>query len=321
MPTERGRRTRGWNNWPIFLAGAWLLLMLALGLWMLKEGIADKSTGTLWLAITFASAPISLAVAWRVGRPSDQARHQFEELAGAIREMTREGGLSEGAKRVLHRREERELLRRAIEQDITDSDWDAAMILVKELAERFGYRGDAEEFRTRIERARAQTLDQDVVHALAGLDDLIRRHHWPEAYAECARIIRLFPDSHRVEGLRERIDLSRAAYRRDLERRFQDLADKDLVDEAMSVLKELDAYLTPAEAGPFQELARNVIAKQRENLGTRFKLLVERKQWMDAVAAGERIINDFPNTRMATEVRELLPTLRERAESEMSRSV
>ena len=30
--------------------------------------------------------------------------------------------------------------------------------LVKELAEEFGYRNDAEEFRTRIERARAQSF-------------------------------------------------------------------------------------------------------------------------------------------------------------------
>lgn len=315
------RHGSGWNNWPLYLTAVWLLVMLAAGWWMLRANLLETNTAVLWLAVVFAAAPVSLAVAWRVGRPVDEARHQFNELAEAIRGMTREGGLSEGTKRVLHRREERELLRRAIEQDITDGDWDAAMVLVKELAEKFGYRTDAEEFRTRIERARAQTMDADVVHALTGLDEFLRRRQWPEAHAEAARIIRLYPDSHRVEGLRERVEHARMAYRKELERRFQEAAERDLVDEAMTVLKELDAYLSPSEAGHLQEQARNVITKQRENLGTRFKLLVERHQWIDAVATGEKIITDFPNTRMATEVRELLPTLRERAQSELSRSI
>lgn len=313
--------TRGWNNWPIYLTAIWFMAMTVVGSWMWRAGLVEQGSAILWLAVVVAAAPVSLAVAWRVGRPLDEARHQFEDLAAAIRDMTREGGLTEGAKRVLHRREERELLRRAIEQDITDGDWDAAMVLVKELAEKFGYRADAEEFRARIERARAQTLDRDVVQALSGLDEMIRRRQWPEAYAEAARILRLFPDSHRVEGLKERVDQARLAHRRELERRFQESADRELVDEAMTILKELDGYLTPSEAEPFQELARNVIAKQRENLGTRFKLLVERHQWIDAVTTGERIISDFPNTRMAQEVRELLPMLRERAQSEMSRSL
>ena len=40
---------------------------------------------------------------------------------------------------------------RAIEEDMATGEWDAAMVLVRELAERFGYRADAEEFRARIE--------------------------------------------------------------------------------------------------------------------------------------------------------------------------
>jgi hypothetical protein len=35
--------------------------------------------------------------------------------------------------------------------------------------------------------------------------------------------------------------------------------------------------------------------------------------WADAIAVGQQIIDEFPNTRMATEVRDLLPELRNRA--------
>lgn len=267
------------------------------------------------LAVIASLAPIGVLLAWRAGSQAASASsqtHQLRELVRAIDTMVQEGGLSEGAKRVLHRRQERELLRRAIEQDIADEDWDAAMVLVKELAERFGYRADAEEFRARVERARLQTLDRNVVESLAVLDDLIRHRQWPEAYAEAARITRLYPESHRVESLRARVDEARQRYQKDLERRFLLAAESEQLEGAMTLLKELDHYLTPTEAAPFQEVARGVIGKHRENLGVRFKLSVQDQLWAEAITTGEQIIEAYPNSRMAQEVRDLMPTLRER---------
>jgi len=265
--------------------------------------------------IVLAIAPMGIMAAYRsAGLAGSQTiERKVDDLVDAVQSFTREGGLSEGAKRVLHRREERELLRRAIEQDIHAQDWDAAMVLVKELAERFGYRADAEEFRGRIERARAQTLDTRVIEDLAGLDELIRTQKWTEAYAEAARIHRLYPESHRVEGLRERVNEARSRYRKDLERRFLIAAEREQIDEAMRLLKELDQYLTPAEAERFSEVARGVISKSRENLGVRFKLFVQDHMWAAAIDTGEQIMAEFPNTRMAQEVREMLPVLRERS--------
>lgn len=264
-------------------------------------------------AMVLALAPISIIVALRSRTSLDTVERRLYELTSAVNTLTQEGGLSEGAKRVLHRREEREILRRAIEQDIATEDWDAAMVLVKELAERFGYRGDAEEFRARIERARAQTYDRDVVDALHALDEHIRGCRWSEAYAEAARLMRIYPDSHRTADLRERVDEARVRYRKELERRFLIAAQREQVEEAMSLLKELDTYLTPTEAEPFQEVARGVIGKSRENLGVRFKLLVHDHNWAGALEIGDQIIMQFPNSRMAQEVRDLLPALREKA--------
>lgn len=263
-------------------------------------------------------APLTLMIAWRLGDAGQGgAAHaqQMRELIHAVRAASEESGLSEGAKRVLHRRQERELLRRAIQQDIADEDWDAAMVLVKELAEQFGYRADAEEFRAKVERARAQTLDRKVTESLTGLDELIRRRGWAEAYAEAARITRLYPESHRVDNLRTRVDEARMRYRKELERGFLLAAEREQVDQAMELLKELDQYLNANEAAPFQEVARGVIGKLRENMGVRFKLAVQDHHWTEAITLGERIVAEFPNTRMAQEVRDLMPSLRERADA------
>ncbi len=295
---------------------AWYALLVAAGIVVvLAMDLRGASPGWMGVLLTLAVAPMGIMAAYRsAGLAGSQTlERKIDRLIAAMETMTREGGLSESAKRVIHRREERELLRRAIEQDIHAQDWDAAMVLVKELAEEFGYRADAEEFRARIERARAQTLDQRVIEALSGLDELIRARRWTEAYSEAARIQRLYPESHRVEGLRERVDEARERYRKELERNFLLAAERERIDDAMAMLKELDQYLTPAEAERFSEVARGVIGKSRENLGVRFKLMVQDHMWEAAIDTGQQIVEEFPNTRMAQEVRELLPVLRDRA--------
>lgn len=298
----------------VILATVWYAALVVVALTVGARDSANQAVILITLII-LALAPVAMLLAAIAARliigGSVDAR--LDRLIHAVESFSQEQGLSEGAKRVIHRRHEREILRRAIEQDILAQDWDAAMVLVKELAERFGYRADAEEFRARIERVRAQNLDRMVVDNLTRLDDLIRARQWPDAYAEAARIERLYPDSHRVDNLRTRVDEARRKYRKDLERRFLMSAQQDRIDEAMELLKELDQYLTRPEAEQFQEVARGVISKSRENLGVRFKLLVQDHQWADAIAVGTQIVAEFPNTRMAVEVRDLLPELRNRA--------
>ena len=245
-------------------------------------------------------------------RPSDGRERRWEEVAAAIREVRDQSSLSDDARRVLNRQRERELLRGAIEEDIAAQDWDAAMILVRELADRFGYRVDAEEFRRRIEDERSETQRRLMDDAVAHLDGLIAGRRWDQAIAEAGRIARIYPDSSRVGGLRQRVESARAAYKEDLERRFLEAASRERIDEAMDLLKELDAYLTEAEAGPFRETARDVIGKARDYLGVQFKQAVQERRWNAAEDVGRRIMDEFPNSRMAVEVRTVLDGVRSR---------
>ncbi|MGP1310053.1 MAG: hypothetical protein ACTS27_07650 [Phycisphaerales bacterium] len=266
-----------------------------------------------FVGLVFALATFPMAIRAGANADAPNPRESFDKIAKAIERLTQEGGLSETAKRILHRKEERRLLRAAIEQDIHDKDYDAALILVRELADRFGYRVDAEEFRERIERARAQNIDREVLQAIENLESMLRERNWSDAFAEAARIQRLFPESHRVQRLRERVEDAKGRYKVDLERRFLLCAQREQIDDAMKLLKELDHYLTEQEAEPFREVARGVIGKARDNLGVRFKLAVQDRAWVDAVDVGERIVAEFPNSQMAAEVREMLDALRERA--------
>lgn len=276
--------------------------------------------GLLGLVIVLSMLPIALRRSGGSGVGGDKLASELHEVRAQIRTMSAAIDglqecmvLSDDARRVLNRARERDLLCKAIQEDINTENWDAAMVLIRELAERFGYRADAEGFREKVETARFATVDRRVSDALRGLDQMIARAEWVAADAEASRIIRLFPDSPKVEGLRHRVSSARDRFKLDLERRFLHAAQEDRIDEAMELLHELDQYLGEEEAERFREVARGVIGKARENLGAQFKLAIQDRMWARASDIGEKIITEFPNSRMAEEVRGMIDTVRRRA--------
>ncbi|MGB0766638.1 MAG: hypothetical protein ACPGYV_02890 [Phycisphaeraceae bacterium] len=221
--------------------------------------------------------------------------------------------LSETAKRIAYRHEDIELLRSTIKLDIEKKDFDAAMVLVNEIGTTYGHREEAEEYREQIVAARTAETEEKVEKALVKLDEMLAAHKFEEATKEAHKIHRLFGESPQVHGIQRRVTHAREQYKHDLEREFLEAAKIDNVDRAVDLLKELDKYLTEQEAEPFRETARGVIGKKRENLGVQFKIAVHDKEWLRSVSVGEQIIREFPNSRMADEVRGMLDLLRERA--------
>lgn len=286
------------------------------------ESDAYLLTGIAGFIITLTTLPICLRSGSSGGGSStesaieaDKLRSQIVKMTKSIEHLEETMILSDDARRVLNRHKERQLLRRAIEEDIARGEFNAAMVLVNELAQRFGYRVDAEEFREKIDLARTQTEHSRVQAEIASLDALIAEHKWERALHDAARISRLYHDSPLAEGLRHRVESARQRYKDEIERRFLMAAQDDRIEEAMGLIQEMDHLLTEAESDRFKEVARGVIGKARENLGAAFKLAVHDRAWDKAASIGQRIIDEFPNSRMAGEVRELIDTLRERSQS------
>lgn len=275
--------------------------------------------GIVSMILTITTLPICIGLRSRTGGSdeqtlgSDRIRTELKHLHKTIELLNENLVLSDDARRVLNRRRERELLCKAIEEDIELEDWGAGLILVRELAERFGYREEAEGFRTKIETARSTTTHKKVHDAIAQLDTLVAEHQWDRAMNEAARISRVYHESSVVEGLRHRVESAKDRYKHDIERRFLLAAQEERIDQAMDLLKEMDQYLSEHEAEQFQEVARGVIGKARDNLGVQFKLAVHDKAWDQAAIVGQRIIEEFPNSRMAGEVRTMIDSIRKRA--------
>lgn len=294
-----------------------MLYLLAVAMSFLLMQKSFLEFGILAMVVTVCSAPIAFLLASRRSEPApapeSDASRRLDEIADAIRDLREHAALSDDARRVLARHADREVLRRAIEEDIARADHDGAMVLIGELADRHGQRAQAEGFRQRIDRSRSADYDAEVAAAVADLDALVEQRRWELALADAARVTRLYPDSPRVRSLRERVESARSAYKADLERRFLVAAREESPQAALELLKQLDEFLTEQEAEPYRELARGVIGKARENLGAEFKLAVQDRNWPHAAALGQRIIAEFPNSRMAAEIRTVIDNVRAKA--------
>lgn len=234
-------------------------------------------------------------------------RDKLDELSDTVREMAAHNALSPDARRVLFRKQERDLLVQAIEEDIAEAQWDAAAVLVNELESRLGYTAEAAALRARI-AARMTTPVGDVdgggASTVQSASVVVSS---PRAASQVASA---------VEGPEITVpvtDAARTLTRQELERRFMAAAGEGRAEAAMGILAELDQYVTPEEAEPLREIARGVIAKSRDALGEQFKAAVQGKRWHEAVNVGEQIIQRFPNTRMASEVRDVMDALKARA--------
>ena len=320
----------GARRWP-----AWGIVALALGLWVLAAAAAAgaRLAGELpWalepgaqrllasyavhlpaalLALGGTAALLVGAIRWAQHGPC--ARQTARDALPLLEQIHSRLMLSETAKRIAYREQDLNLLRQTIDQDIRQGDFDAALVLVGELTHTFGDREQAEQYRERIEQARSAQRDARVAEALKEVDQLIERHHYEAAAGEIVKLQRVHGDLPAVRQAQEKVGEARRRYKHELEQQFLDAAERGDTDAAMELLWALDHYLTEAEAEPLRETARGVIGKRRDNLGVQFRKAVRDRDWHNAVRAGEQIIEDFPNTRMAEEVRQHLDVLRQRA--------
>ncbi len=281
---------------------------------------------TSWVSIVAAVVGLALAsvaclligaVRWALAGSVLQYAHQAatnrQEVNRLLRLINDRLLVSDVTKRIAYRDRDRETLRAAIHEDIARGELESANMLVKLMDQLYGYHAEAEEFRLEVEEARSSENNATTAQAIRKLDEMLARHEWDKANQEAAKIQQRFPNSPQTQGLNQRVVHARENHKRSLERNFLEAAQRDDIDLAVKLLRELDRYLTEAEAEPFRETARGVIGKQRDNLGVQFKLAVHDKEWAVAVRVGEQIIREFPNTKMADEVRGMLDLLRQRA--------
>jgi len=188
------------------------------------------------------------------------------------------------------------------------------MMLVNEMERRFGYALEADKLREEINEKSRRLIDQRVADTVEHVDLLLTKFEWSDATRESERLLRLFPTHPEARKIPARIQAARDDHKRDLLKQWKDAVTRDDVDQSIDLLRQMDEYLTPSEAEAYKESARDVFRKRLQQLGVQFALHVHDKGWSEALKIGRQIIAEFPNTRMANEVRERMPILEEKAQ-------
>lgn len=237
--------------------------------------------------------------------------HQTEVLQ-AVAENTR---LSDAAKSLAHREQELDSLRSAIRDDLRTSQWEAATTLIDEMERRFGHKDEADHFREELDDARNETIEAKLAEAIEMVESHFQSYDWVRAQGEIDRLRHALPDHAKIDALDERMKLLKEEHKQALLREWDEAVRRSDTDHGIDVLKEIDQYLSSAEAKALQVSARNVFKEKLLQLGVQFRFAVVERRWQDALTAGLELIRDFPNSRMANEVREALDTLRARARS------
>jgi hypothetical protein len=221
--------------------------------------------------------------------------------------------LSEEAKSIAFREKDRDALRAAIDYEFNREDWEAALYLADQMEKRFGYRQEAEQLRERIARGRTQQRHLELATVMESVDQLIAAHNWDEAAGLIETIKSQFAGEFEVESLSEKLDQARNEHKKHLLKQWDEAVQQNDIDQGIEILKELDKFLSPTEVAALEESARGVFRAKLHNLGVQFSLLVAEKHWDKALEVGEEIVNEFPNSQMAQEIRERLDTLKAKA--------
>ncbi|GAI66954.1 unnamed protein product, partial [marine sediment metagenome] len=74
----------------------------------------------------------------------------------------------------------------------------------------------------------------------------------------------------------------------------------------------------PNEGLALQEAARDAFRTKLHNLGVQFSIAVAEKRWTSALDVGQKIITDFPNSRMSEEIRGKLEVLTQNVQMQSS---
>jgi Skp family chaperone for outer membrane proteins len=228
----------------------------------------------------------------------------------SVAENTR---ISDAAKALAHRTQEIEALRNAIREDIRGEQWEPALNLLDEMERRFGYKQEAARIREELDEGRRSAIDLKLTEAISIIEGLFQQYDWARAQHEIDRLKHALPEDSRVLALQDRLKALQGQHKQALKAEWAEAVRRHDTDHAIDVLKELDQYLSPAEAHSLQASARDVFKEKLLQLGVQFRFAVKEKRWHDALGTGLELVRDFPNARMANEVREVLDTLRERA--------
>ncbi len=304
-----------------------LAMLIAVGLFIAGL-VAMQRTHSYALLAAGGVAVVAVLVTWPIAaliaadRANARIRNhetvkpladRLEQISVMLNLISEQQLLSDRAKAVAFREKDRDALRRAIQEEIASGDYEAAFALADDIEKSFGYKSEADQLRQKINEGRDQAFLKQFTEASAVIEQYVRAEQWPAAVLEVENLQKRLPGNPRVDGLLGEIEQRKQQHKKALIDSWNDAVARHDVDGSIAILRKLDIYLTPQEAEQLQESVRGVFKEKINQLRTQFSLAVQDHHWGEAIKIGEQIMRDFPNSKIAEEVRNSMDGLRKRA--------
>jgi hypothetical protein len=245
----------------------------------------------------------------------EEASRALATIRDGLMQINHSTRVSEAAKAIAFREEDKRSLREAVFERLKQNDFDGAYEVVDEIENHSEYRLLAQELRRQVDDYRNATEDERIDQGMAQIEKLFDDSQWVKASLQIESLIRLHPEAERIKALRQGLVERKEQHKRILLAAWDDAVKRQETDRSLEILRELDMYLTPNEALALQEAAKDVFRTKLHNLGVQFALAVSDRQWSNALEIGQQIIRDFPNSRMSAEIGEKLHVLRQNVEA------
>ena len=298
-----------------------VLILVSLSPWAQRQG---PSAYAIAKAFLYAGGMIAVfAVLLLLNEIVHSLKANSEKLDNTVEMLSRENNLlthisqasrlSDTAKEIVYRDSEQIELGEAVLTKLHQHDFDDADAMIAAMAKHSKYQNLMERLKLKADKFRSATEEGRVNQIIAHIEELLDQMLWIQAAAQIDSFIRNFPYSEKAKTMPARLQERKDQHKRQL------LADWDLAvrnkeaDRGLEILKELDLYLTPAEALALQESASTVFRTKLHNMGVEFSVAVTENNWQKALETGRQIVQNFPNSRMATEIRGKMDILLERS--------
>jgi hypothetical protein len=252
------------------------------------------------------------------GAKLEKITETLEKNRSVLTQINQNTRLSEAAKAIAFRDADMQSLREAVFDKLQQQDFDTTYEIIDEIARRVEYKGLAEQLRTQANNYRDATDAERVNQVIAHIEKLFESSQWAKSSTQIERLIRDFPKSENAKAMRQKLLDKKEERKKILLNAWDDAIKRQATDRSLEILRELDLYLTPNEGLALQEAAKDVFRNKLHNLGVQFSLAVSGKQWEKAIEAGEQIIRDFPNSRMAEEIHEKWDILKQKVKQQDS---
>ncbi len=235
----------------------------------------------------------------------------LEQIHSGLRKISQTTLISDAVKSIAFKDADRQSLREVVFEKLQSRDFSTANEIIDEIQKLPEYEELAVELKEQAEKYQNATEQERVSQLIAHIEKLIDEAKWARASAQIEGLIKAHPESEQAKNMRIVLYERKQERKRILLAAWDDAVTNQETDRSLEILKELDSYLSPNEASALQEAASDIFRTKLHKLGMKFSIAVTERRWADALVIGQKIMNDFPNSKMCQEIYTKLDVLKQ----------